>query len=376
MQLVGAALSALFASLKELLPLFDCPNNVPLGHVPIPDTGTVVIYPPTINWDWMKQRPQQIMEQFARYGYPVYYCNMTQQKGCLSTQLDENLTLIHNNSSFIQESIPLLKAQGKKILVWCSWSKLYPLISRYRPDFVVYDYLDNFPKWEPYLHGMVEAADIVVTTARTLQNRMVEHYPGKPVCLAPYGCSLDRFQSGTEYPVPPEFQEHSGPVILYSGAWADWVDTELVEETARAFPEAMVAIVGAEFNTTVNKSISNLRYVGYRPFDALPAYLCHSTICIIPFRINPITIAANPIKAYEYLAAGKPVVSTDLPEVRNMPGVQIGTTHTKFLEQVEKALKEPAAHPQEDVSKWLENQTWERRFEQIQKKLLEFGVDK
>ncbi|HWP79561.1 MAG TPA: glycosyltransferase [Candidatus Acidoferrum sp.] len=365
-----------FTYFKELFPLFFKPSDISLGQVPIPDANTVVIYPPTINWNWMKQRPQQMMEQFARYGYPVYYCNMTQKKDCLSAQLDKNLTLIHNNSSFIKESIPLLKAHGKKILVWCSWSKLYPLISGYRPDFVIYDYLDDFPAWQPYLHGMVETANMVVTTAQVLQAHIEEGYPGKPVCLAPNGCALERFQGGGECPVPAEFQEHTGPVILFSGAWADWVDAELVEETARAFPEAMVAIVGAEFNATVNKSVPNIRYIGHRPYDVLPAYFCHSTVCIIPFKINTVTLAANPIKVYEYLAAGKPVVSTDLPEVRNIPGVQIGTTHAQFLEQVEQALKGVTVFPREEVGAWLENQTWERRFEEVQKKLLEFGIDK
>lgn len=362
--------------MSELFNLFNKNITTTLENISIPNSNTVIIYPPTINWDWMKQRPQQIMEQFALHGYHVYYCNMTQKKDCLCTQLNENLTLIHNNSYFIKESIPLLKEAGKKIVVWSSWSKLYTLIDHYHPDFIIYDYLDDIPAWELYLQGMVEMADVVVTTAQELNRQMQINFPDKHTYFIPNGCAIDQFQSEIEAPVPREFQGHDGPIILYSGAWADWIDIDLVEKIARAFPEAMVAIVGAEFNASVNQSIPNICYIGHRSYENLPAYIRNSTVCIIPFLINSITIAANPIKVYEYLAANKLVVSTDLPEVQNMPGVQIASTHDQFLEYLESILESRITFPDSQVYEWLKTQTWDNRFEHIQKMLLTFDIEK
>lgn len=366
----------ILSSLKELLPLFsEKITNLP-ENVPPPTSNTIIIYPPTIDWHWMKQRPQQLMEQFALHGYQVYYCNMTQKNDCLSTPLSKNLTLIHNNSYFVKESIPYLKGLGKKIVVWASWSKLYPLISHYDPDFVIYDYLDDIPAWESYLQGMVEMADVVVTTAKELQRQMDLNYPDKPDYFIPNGCAIDQFQTETKYSIPQEFQEHSGPIILYSGAWANWVDIELVEKIARTFPEVMVAIVGAEFNATINRTIPNICYVGHQSYENLPAYIKSSTVCIIPFLINSITVAANPIKVYEYLAADKPVISTALPEVFDMPGVQIASTHEQFISYLEQTLNGEIAFPNTEVHEWLKNQTWNYRFEHIQKMLLDFEIDK
>lgn len=322
----------------------------------------------------MKQRPQQIMEQFALHGYHVYYCNMTQKKDCLSTQLKENLTIIHNNSYFVKESIPLLKKANKKILVWSSWSKLFPFLPLYEPDHIVYDYLDDMPQWISYLNGMVEIADAVVTTAHELKKQMETNFPNKPSYFIPNGCTIDRFENIQNPSLPIEFQDHSGPIILYSGAWANWVDIDLVEKVAHKYPDALVAIVGAEFNAVVNKQIPNLRYIGHKSYENLPAYIINSSVCMIPFLINSITIAANPIKAYEYLAANKPVVSTNLPEVEGMPGIYTASNHEEFINNIGFILAGETKFPAKQVNEWLKEQTWDYRFRQIQKILSKFQI--
>ncbi len=124
----------------------------------------------------------------------------------------------------------------------------------------------------------------------------------------------------------------------------------------------------------MNRGIPNIRYIGHKPHGELPAYLLHSTACIVPFRINPITIATNPIKVYEYLASGKPVVSTDLPEVRRIPGVRIGGTHEEFLEKLDDIFTGRWEFPRETVKEWMKGQTWEQRFKSIEAMLGRFGI--
>lgn len=361
--------------MNELKYLFNKDITSSFEPIPIPSSNTVIIYPPTINWNWMKQRPQQIMEQFALHGYQVYYCNMAQKKDCLSTQLMDNLTLIHNNSCFIKKSIPLLKQANKTILVWSSWSKLYPFLPLYKPDHIIYDYLDDIPQWVSYLNGMVEMADVVVTTAQELNRQMETRYPSKPNYFIPNGCALDNFTCAQNDSIPKEYEGHLGPIILYSGAWANWVDSDLVEKVAYKYPEALIAIVGAEFNAVVNREIPNIRYIGHQSYENLPAYICNSTICMIPFLINSITVAANPIKAYEYLAANKPVVSTNLPEVEGMPGIYTASSHEEFIDQIGLILAGETKFPANKVNEWLKEQTWSYRFGQIQKILSKFQMD-
>ncbi len=189
----------------------------------------------------------------------------------------------------------------------------------------------------------------------------------------PNGCDLRHFEPQGSPEKPHELANHHGPVITYSGAWAKWVDKELVSKIADRFPNALVAVIGVEFGATVDRNIPNLRYFGYKSYSDLPRYLQSSTVCIIPFLIREITVATNPIKMYEYLASGKPVVSTDLPEARGVPGVRIGKTHDEFLEQIDRILNGTQPFDKEEVNRWLMCHTWEERFRDISRILEDAG---
>jgi len=349
---------------RDLKHLFEIREFCPEGKL-VTDHEKVVIYPPTIDWDYMRQRPQQIMEQFSLNGYEVYYCNKTQSITKLYTEINPNLKIIHNNSCFIQNVVPEIKRMGKKIILWVSWSKLHAFLDRYSPDLIVYDYLDDFDAWKPYLGPMVEKAHVVITTSRKLMEEMARDYPDKPSIMVPNGCDIERFRQGGKAEKPRELKDHDGPVITYSGAWAKWVDIGLVEKIAFTFSNALVCIMGTEFGVKVPRHIPNLRYLGLKNYFELPAYLNHSTICIIPFVINPITVATNPIKMYEYLASGKPVVSTNLPEVQNVPSVYIANNNEEFIEKIRLILEGKIGFREKETNSWLEEHTWEKRFDKI-----------
>lgn len=328
---------------------------------------TVIVYPPTIDWCFMKQRPQHLMEQFALHGHQVFYCNKTQSTSRCLQEVLPNLTLVHDNRTFIRDVIPALKEQGKKVLLWVSWSKLHLFVDQYRPDFVVYDYVDDIPEWARYLHRMAERADVIVTTALILQQHIDRFFPEKPSYLIPNGCDVQHFRRfGNGLPErPPACRGHEGPIIGYVGAWAYWVDHDLVREITHSFPEALFCAVGVEYGVEPDRSIPNLRHVGHQPYEVLPQYLYHFDVCVIPFQVNRVTVATNPIKMYEYLAAGKPVVATDLPEARNVPGVWVGEDHASFIGHLRRLLSSPVTLDREEVDRWLASRTWERRYRSI-----------
>lgn len=336
-------------------------------------SNRVIIFPPTIDWNWMKQRPQQLMEQFSLHGFEVYYCNKTQSESELYTTINLNLTIIHNNNYLIKIIVPKLKSQGKKIILWVSWSKLYSSLDEYLPNFIIYDYLDDFSEWKQYLKPMVDKSNIVIASSTRLLAQMEEEFPHKPSYLVPNGCHLNHFKSCGKIETPYEFTTHKGPIITYSGAWARWIDHELVNKIALTFKNALVAIIGIEFDSFVDRNIPNLRYLGYKPYNELPNYLHYSSVCIIPFLLNQITIATNPIKMYEYLASGKPVVSTDIPEARYIPSVHIGVDHDSFIEKVKLILDNKIVFCEEEVYNWLASHTWGKRFDAILTILNEFA---
>lgn len=349
---------------KDIKHFFEL-KDIYLEGIPVTDLESVVVFPPTIDWDYMRQRPQQLMEQFSMNGYEVYYCNKTQSRTKLYTEINPNLKIIHNNSCFIRDVVPELKRRKKKIILWVSWSKLHAFLDLYNPDFIVYDYVDDFEAWRPYLKPMVEKANVVLTTARILMEQMSEMFPSKPCIMVPNGCDIKRFRCKEQAEKPPELVNNNEPVITYSGAWANWVDIKLVEKIAETFRQALVCILGTEYGVRVPRHIPNLIYLGMKSYTQLPSYLCHSTVCIIPFIINTITVATNPIKMYEYLASGKPVVTTDLPETRNVPSVYAARDHKSFIENVRLILKGELGFREIETYAWLEGHTWEKRFERI-----------
>jgi glycosyltransferase involved in cell wall biosynthesis len=256
-------------------------------------------------------------------------------------------------------------------LLWVSWSKLHLFLEQYLPDYIVYDYVDDIPAWGAYLPKMVAHADIVVTTAGILKNQIDQMFPSKPTHLIPNGCDVRHFQkfAGNPPEKPVEYQEHSGPIIGYIGAWAHWIDHDLVRQITLAFPEALFSVIGVEYGINADRSIPNLRYLGYKPYEVLPQYLYYCDVCVIPFRINQITVATNPIKVYEYLAAGKPVVATDLPEVRNIPFVYIGSDQASFIAHLKGVLSSSRPFDVDAVNRWLSAHTWERRYQSIRQML-------
>src|SRR5262249_39293502 len=112
------------------------------------------------------------------------------------------------------------------------------------------------------------------------------------------------------------------PVIGFFGLLAEWIDLGLLAGIARARPQWTLLLIGkANVDTSALRALPNVRLLGQKPYATLPAYCRAFDVGVIPFRVDELTVRANPLKLREYLAAGLPVVSTDLPEVRKYAGL-------------------------------------------------------
>ena len=133
------------------------------------------------------------------------------------------------------------------------------------------------------------------------------------------------------------------PRIVYVGAIMEWFDYELVRKIAEHSPLWSIVLIGPSRGPLGDLSgIQNVHYLGIVQQSDLPFYLKGASVCIIPFIINDLVRGVNPLKLYEYLAAGKPVVSTALPQVLNLEKdglVYIGKDHSDFICSIEAALR-------------------------------------
>ena len=124
-----------------------------------------IIYPPTIDWHWMKQRPQQLLSSLAKLGYDIFYCNVTQTDQAVE-QIAPGVYLVHQHEQWLKQELPLLRKKYKRVGVWCSFPAVAAQIPFYQADWVIYDCIDDFADWLKHEPAMVEISDLIVYPRR------------------------------------------------------------------------------------------------------------------------------------------------------------------------------------------------------------------
>jgi glycosyltransferase involved in cell wall biosynthesis len=164
-----------------------------------------------------------------------------------------------------------------------------------------------------------------------------------------------------------DMRELARPVIGFVGGVSEWVDVHLIRDLALSRPEWTFALVGpASIDTSAIRNVDNVRLLGPRPYASLPAYLAAMDVALVPFQHSPVTYHADPIKAYEYLAAGVPVVATDLPALRRLAHVlRLADTTQAFLDQIQAALTEGRDARSDARRAEAAQHSWASRFERI-----------
>ena len=324
----------------------------------------MVIVPPAIDWNWMKQRPQQLMQRLAAEGWTVFYCDRTRsEEGPVVQELGPRLWRVRHHERWLGGLWPSVRRErpDEAVFVWC-WLPFFPagLRKLYAADFLVYDCVDDGREWHAQERELAQAADLIFCASEPLLGRLARSYPGKPVELVRNGYDPQMGLHAAAAQEAGARPEAAGgkPLVGFVGAWAPWIDAALVREVA-ALPGAETVVIGPEFGRKY-PAAERIRFLGLLPHDELAGWIRRFSVCLIPFRPTPIALAANPIKAYEYLAAGKPVVATDLPECREMrPYVDVAANRRAFVGAVARRLEQPgdaAARRQFALAN-----TWERR---------------
>ena len=179
----------------------------------------------------------------------------------------------------------------------------------------------------PLERELLERVDALVATAQAL---VVSKRPrsGNAHYL-PQGVNFEHFAA--PQPVPAELAALPRPIIGFAGGLTTPVDLPLLGRLSRAFPGASIVLVGPVYVDLSSIAAANVHVLGPRPYRDLPAYVQAFDVGIIPYVLNQHTIAVDPLKLLEYLSAGVPVVTTDLPEVRKYrDAVSIAPTHDAF----------------------------------------------
>ena len=215
---------------------------------------------------------------------------------------------------------------------------------------------------------LLRQSDLVIVSAERLYQSKVKTNPR--TVLIRHGVDFDHFRKALdpETIVPEEIRDLPHPVIGFFGLIADWVDLELMAEVAKRYPTGSMVLVGkSTTDTSVLEQIPNVHLLGRKPYASLPAYCKGFDVALMPFRINELTLNANPLKVREYLAAGLPVVSTAIPEVEVLGLCRIGHDHASFIQEVELALQDPG--PSVARSESIRSESWGARVDELRESL-------
>lgn len=168
--------------------------------------------------------------------------------------------------------------------------------------------------------------------------------------------------------IPSDIANLPKPIIGFHGLLADWVDFELLKKTAEHFRKGSVVLIGkiavdAEKKVKILDGISNVHFLGRKPYADLPNYCKAFDVALNPFEISELTLAANPLKVREYLAAGLQVVSTDIPEVRILENCLVGENHADFIAKIEDVLANPKSR--KEVSDEIRHESWDAKVDEL-----------
>ncbi|HEX5498701.1 MAG TPA: glycosyltransferase [Thermomicrobiales bacterium] len=190
--------------------------------------------------------------------------------------------------------------------------------------------------------------------------------------LVRHGVDYEHFRAALDQQtrIPAEIAHLPRPIIGYFGLMSDdWIDAELLMRIARRFSAGSLVMAGKiTMDLSELSRLPNVHLLGRQPYETLPSYCKAFDVAIIPFPITPATLHANPLKAREYLAAGLPVVSTAIPEVRILPECRVAEDHDVFLRCLEAAIAEPG--PRAWRSELMRDHGWEARLAEIERHLV------
>ncbi|MBZ5601841.1 MAG: glycosyltransferase, partial [Acidobacteriia bacterium] len=252
---------------------------------------------------------------------------------------------------------------------------------------IVYDCLDHqagfAQMWQTELgdreQRLFEHARLLVFSGRVLSE---EHGRAGSVLL-PNGCDYELFSAAKSRGLLAHLPR---PICGFFGAFSGWLDLELIEEAARLFPSRSFVYIGSQAFAD-NRSERRWRRISLLPnvavldrLDPAPLadHLAEFDVCTMPFLDTAITRAANAVKIYEYLAAGKPVISRDLAEIHPLADqglISVYRTKAGFFECLDRAIQSPGT-PEEVARRraFAAANTWDHRVDELSVRLRRSAV--
>ncbi|MEK7846764.1 MAG: glycosyltransferase, partial [Nitrospinota bacterium] len=342
-------------------------------------------------WDETRwQRPNHIMSQMSKYCRILYVRPLDirfyirdrkkWRKENRYFKANQNLTIFFpivfpfaerlKIISFINKILMIARIRikiwslgFKNYILWFYTPKSAYLMGRLNEKLIVYDIMDEHSKFngapqdiKEVEKKLIEKSNIVFTGTKKLWETKRRFNPNS--FFSPCGVDYPHFAKAQPPSPPPHYKggmegvdlpnedgrseltDIPSPIVGYIGAVDDRLDYNLIRTMAEIHPEWSIVFIGSLIGVrrTDLQEKKNIFYLGSRKYQDLPSYIKHFNVCIMPFVKNPLTDKINPTKALEYMAAGKPIVSTPIPDMIEFYShiIKIGHNADSFIRLVER----------------------------------------
>ena len=327
----------------------------------------IIIWRSSFGWDVpLFQRPQHISKNFSNNNCLVFYevTTVTDKVKTLK-QINTNLFLVNFNNTAMKKLLftELKKIKKPKYIQFYSTDctiNLTTLKNYINEGYkIIYEYIDDLSPLlvgtkelpvnikEKYNYMLQDKENVfVVVTADEIEKDVKSKRGTEKLVFSCNGVDYNHFTNiDKNYSFDKKFLNilnSKKPIIGYYGALASWFDYEMIKYLAKSRPEYNIVLLGIKYddsfdNQNLNK-YPNIHFLGSKSYNVLPNYASKFTVCTIPFLINDITQATSPLKLFEYMALGKPIVTTNMNECKKYNSVMIANNKQEFVELIDKSI--------------------------------------
>lgn len=315
----------------------------------------IILFPYVVDWNIpLFQRPQHIARCLAQQGYTyIFFTGGTYDKISSYEKKEENLYVV--NKIYMKDFLKKINVSNKFVQLYSTDMNTtnkdidYMANLKYK---IFYEYIDeispalygsNIPLTAIEKHNRItkDMNISVICTARKLYYEIYNIRGENKLSLITNGVDVRHFRSTTD--IGKKLVKSNKKIIGYFGAIASWFDFELIQKLAKERPDYEIILIGSVYGKGIDikfvKQLENVLFLGAIDYNILPQYAKEFDVSIIPFKINDITNSTSPIKLFEYMALGKPIVTTAMPECRMYKSVMVAETHEDFINRIDEALK-------------------------------------
>jgi len=346
-----------------------------------------------LRWQFVYQRPQHIISRMSKVmkvlmiEEPVDY-NQENENSATILQITDSLHVLQARVSdipSIANILPNYITNNNISIGWFYSPSFNSLLTSFNFDTVVYDCMDELSFFKEVPQELINQerellaqVDIIFTAGKSLYESKSELHPN--VYCFPSSVDESHFAKALNgIAVAAEISNIQTPIVGYCGVIDHQIDLSLLHETAKLLPNISFVMVGPLSKITKEElpQEENIHYLGMRSYNELPSYLKAFDIAMMPFAINDATKHLSPSKTLEYMAAGKPIISTEITDIIRdySTCVSVIVTAEDFAESITFLLdKRDQLSLQMEYHDILKNTSWDATASTMQSIIAKFAI--